>query len=58
MSYESHLFWADVKNLRQILKMENKNSEKVFVFEINLSELVALNILYYAENPCHRLSVY
>ena len=34
-----------------------KNSEKVFFFEIIVSELVALNCLYKEGNPCHRQSM-
>ena len=46
MSYEGHRFLENVPNLMQILKMEEKKSEKAFCYEIIASELVALNCLY------------
>ena len=37
--------------------MEKKKKKKLFVFEIIISEIVALNCLYQEENTCHRSSV-
>ena len=37
--------------------MPKKNQKKFFVFELIVSELVALNCLYSADNASHRLSV-
>ena len=44
--YEGHLFFENVQNLMQILKMQEEIKKKLFVFEIMASELVALNCLY------------
>ena len=46
MSYEGHLCFENVQNLMYISKMQEKNQEQVLVFEIILSELIALNCLY------------
>ena len=37
--------------------MKKKMERKFFVFEIIVSEFVALNYLYEEENTCHRHSV-
>ena len=37
--------------------MKKQIEKKVFVFEIDTSEFVALNYLYQEENTCHRHSV-
>ena len=37
--------------------MQKKIEEKSFLFEIIVSELFALNSLYLADKPCHRLSM-
>ena len=42
----------------QIWKVQEKIEEKLFVFEITSSELVALNCLYSEENTCHQQSMY
>ena len=44
ISYEGHLFLANVENLIYILKMQKKIQKKFFVFQIIASELVALKI--------------
>ena len=46
MGYEGHLFFENVQNLMQISKMKRKIEKKSFVFEIIVSELIALNCLY------------
>ena len=38
-------FFANVENLMKISKMQEKIEKKLFVFEINASELVALSCL-------------
>ena len=45
ISYEGHLFFSNVENLMEISKMQEKTEKKLFVLEIILSELVALNCL-------------
>ena len=39
-------FLENVENLTEMSKMQEKMKEKLFVFEIIASELVALNCLY------------
>ena len=51
------IFFENVENVREISKMQRKIEKKYFVFEIILSELVALNCLYIEENTCHRQSM-
>ena len=45
MGYEGG-FFEKVQNLMKISKMQRKIDKKFFVFEIIVSELVALNCLY------------
>ena len=56
ISYEQHLFFQNVENLRQIPEMEPKIQEKFFVFQIIAFELgvgVSRNI---EQDTCHRHS--
>ena len=46
ISYEGHLFLANVQNLIYILKVPKKIYKRFSVFEIIASELVAFNCLY------------
>ena len=43
ISYEQHLFFQNVENLRQIPEMEPKIEEKFFVFQIIAFELGVAN---------------
>ena len=39
------------------MQKKKKIENKFFVFEIIVSELVALNCIYETDNACHRLSM-
>ena len=41
----------------KLSKMQGNIGEMFFVFEIIVSELVALNCLYLEENTCHQQSM-
>ena len=46
INYQGHLFFENVQDLIQIYKMQEKVGKRLFVFELNASELVALNCLF------------
>ena len=54
---EGHLFFGNAQNLMWISKRQRKIKKKSFVSENKVSELVAINCLYYGENTGHRQSM-
>ena len=57
MGYESHHFFENRQNLMLISKMHRKIEKKSFIFEIMVSELVALNFLNKEDNTSHLRSM-
>ena len=57
IGYEGHLLFGNAQNLMWISKRQRKIKKKSFVSENKVSELVAINCLYYGENTGHRRSM-
>ena len=57
IGYEGHLLFGNAQNLMWISKRLRKIKKKSFVSENKVSELVAINSLYYRENTGHRQSM-
>ena len=51
------MFFENAQNLMEITEMQKKSQKESFASEIIVSELVALNCVYYDENTCHRQSM-
>ena len=47
ISYEGHIFFENVRNLKQIRKTKKKIKKNCFLFEINASELFAFTCPYH-----------
>ena len=57
IGYDGHFFFINVHNFRYISEIPTKIETKILVFEIIVSELVALKCPYYEDNTCHRQSM-